>query len=201
MELWEPLRNLDVLFGGVLKKAVATNDENVRFLVGQIEEHRATIDFDAEPRDYIDAFLIEQRKQNPQLINEGEWSDLQLIGSLYDLFTAGMETTATTLLNLILHLVHQPQIQKNLHEEIDRVIGKDEVITMAHHPKLPYFNACLHEIQRVATLLPMNIQHRMTEDGEVLGYKIPKGTIVIPQFESVHKDANVFPGKLKFSVF
>ena len=181
MELWEPFRHLDsIFFGGSYKRALEINQKNIDFLINEIAEHRATIDFEGESRDYTDSFLMEQRKQNPGLINEGEWSDKQLIGSLYDLFSAGLETTATTLQMLILYLIHNPEIQAKIHEEIDRVIGRDKVIAMADQARMPYFNACLHELQRIVTILPLNLQHRMTEDGFVNGYALPKGTVIIP---------------------
>uniref|UniRef100_A0AC35GWY5 Cytochrome P450 n=1 Tax=Panagrolaimus sp. PS1159 TaxID=55785 RepID=A0AC35GWY5_9BILA len=161
-----------------------------------IEEHRKTIDFESEPRDYIDAFLIEQKKQNPKMEKYGEWSDLQLIGTLLDLFAAGTDTTSSTITMFIFNILHNPNIQAKIHKEIDSILGRDKIITMSDQTKLPYFNACLQEIQRITTLLPLNLFHRTVENVEIDGYIIPKGITIIPQFESVHKDENEFNGKI-----
>uniref|UniRef100_A0AC34FZG3 Cytochrome P450 n=1 Tax=Panagrolaimus sp. ES5 TaxID=591445 RepID=A0AC34FZG3_9BILA len=202
MELWKPLMHLKFLGGKSYQKLFDFNDELVDYVKMHINEHRETIDFEEEPRDYIDAFLIEQKKQQISKASgpakKGEWSDLQLIGTLIDLFGAGMETTSTTTQMFIFYIIHNPEIQQKIHEEIDNVIGRDKIITMSDQSKLPYFNACLQEVQRLATVLPLNLFHRTTEDLEIDGYTIPKGTTVIPQFESVHKDENEFKDPQKF---
>uniref|UniRef100_A0A914YY45 Cytochrome P450 n=1 Tax=Panagrolaimus superbus TaxID=310955 RepID=A0A914YY45_9BILA len=198
IELWEPFKYLNLAFGSAVKNSLAGNDKVINFLRNEIEEHRKDIDFNNEPRDYIDAFLIEQNKHNPNLINSGEWCDLQLIGSCYDLFTAGVETTTTTIQMMILFAIRNPDIQKKIHEEIDKVIDKGETITMSHQSQLPYFNAFMQEVQRITILLPLNLQHKVTEDVNIDGYHIPKGTTVIPQFQSVHMDGKVFADPNKF---
>uniref|UniRef100_A0AC34GC72 Cytochrome P450 n=1 Tax=Panagrolaimus sp. ES5 TaxID=591445 RepID=A0AC34GC72_9BILA len=176
IELWEPFKYLDLAFGSSVKNSLASNDKVIAFLKNEVEDHRKSIDFNNEPRDYIDAFLIEQKKYNPDLSESGEWCDYQIIGSCYDLFTAGVETTTTTIQMMILFAIRNPDIQKKIHEEIDRVIGKDETITMSHQSQLPYFNAFMQEVQRITILLPLNLQHKVTEDVNIGGYHIPKGT-------------------------
>lgn len=42
---------------------------------------------------------------------------------LEDLFMAGMETTSSTLSFAILYLIQYPEIQKEIHKEIDEVVG------------------------------------------------------------------------------
>ena len=164
-----------------------------------VKEHKETINFESEPRDYIDAFLMEQRKQQESRPDSApEWSDRQLVAAIYDLFAAGMETTSTSTRTFILHLIRNPKVQDKIHEELDRVIGKDRTITMADQVKLPYFNACLQELQRISVILTFNLQRITSEDIDIDGYIIPKGTIIVPQFPSVHMDECVFPRKNTF---
>uniref|UniRef100_A0A914XZN9 Cytochrome P450 n=1 Tax=Panagrolaimus superbus TaxID=310955 RepID=A0A914XZN9_9BILA len=95
-------------------------------------------------------------------------------------------------------MLYNPEIQIKIHEEIDRVIGKDKTITMLDQSKLPYFNACLQEVQRIATVIPLNLFHRAIEDIKFDGFLIPKGTAIIPQYELIHKDEKEFPEPWKF---
>jgi len=44
--------------------------------------------------------------------------------TVMDLFVAGSETTANSLEFAILYMIHYPDIQKKIQDEIDRVIGK-----------------------------------------------------------------------------
>uniref|UniRef100_A0A914Z7S2 Cytochrome P450 n=1 Tax=Panagrolaimus superbus TaxID=310955 RepID=A0A914Z7S2_9BILA len=128
--IWEPLKYLRVFAGPSYHDKIKISKNMAEYFTKQIVEHRGTCDFDGEPRDYIDAFLIEQRKQNPSL-NEGEWSDRQLVAIMFDVFSAGFETTGTTLEMFILYMLYYPKVQTKIHEEIDRVIGKDKTITIS----------------------------------------------------------------------
>jgi cytochrome P450 len=40
---------------------------------------------------------------------------------MVDIFIAGMETTATSLILIILQLIHHPEVQEKLQEEIEKV--------------------------------------------------------------------------------
>ena len=46
-----------------------------------------------------------------------------LLNNLIDLFLAGMETTASSLMWTFLYLLHHPDIQRKIHQELDEVIG------------------------------------------------------------------------------
>ena len=58
--------------------------------------------------------------------------------------------------------------------EIDTVIGRERPPRFEDRPALPYSDAVIHEIQRCADLIPMNIPHRVTRDTEFRGFLLPK---------------------------
>lgn len=66
---------------------------------------------------------------------------------------------------------------------------------MSDQARLPYLNACIQELQRIATLFPLGPQHTVLEDTTIDGYRIPKGTIVISQLASISLDEAIYPGK------
>ena len=53
-------------------------------------------------------------------------SEEQLIVILMDLFTAGAETTSTTLTWALINLITYPEVQKKIHDEIDNVLGNNQ---------------------------------------------------------------------------
>ena len=197
-EIWEGFKVLDPLFNRVLKRSFEKNEIVIEEVRNEIKRHRETIDYNSDPRDYIDAFLMEQCRQKGENEPHGEWSDKQLIGTVYDLFGAGMETTSSSTRAFIMYMINYPEVQKKIHEEIDREIGREQNITMADQVKLPYLQACIQELQRIGILLSLNIQHKTTEDVIIDGYKLPKGIVIIPQFASVHLDEAHFGDPNRF---
>ncbi|KAK5604446.1 hypothetical protein CRENBAI_016965 [Crenichthys baileyi] len=72
-------------------------------------------------------------------------------------------------------------------EELARVIGGREV-QVEDRKNLPYTNAVIHEIQRLANIVPMAIPHKTSQDVTLQGYFIKRGTTVFPLLTSVLYD-------------
>ncbi|XP_059584754.1 cytochrome P450 2K4-like isoform X2 [Alligator mississippiensis] len=104
-----------------------------------------------------------------------------------NLFSAGMDTTSSTLRWGILLMTKYPKIQQKVQEEIEKVLGSNPP-RIEHRSKMPYTVAVVHEIQRFANILPMDLPHATTMDVTLKGYFIPKGTYIIPLLASVLKD-------------
>ncbi|XP_012892200.1 PREDICTED: cytochrome P450 2E1-like [Dipodomys ordii] len=89
-------------------------------------------------------------------------------------------------------------LAEKLHEEIDRVIGPSRAPAVKDRLEMPYMDAVVHEIQRFINLIPSNFPHEVTRDIMFRGYRIPKGTIVIPTLDSLLYDSQEFPEPDKF---
>uniref|UniRef100_A0A8C6LM39 Cytochrome P450 family 2 subfamily J member 2 n=1 Tax=Nothobranchius furzeri TaxID=105023 RepID=A0A8C6LM39_NOTFU len=151
------------------------------FLAEEIEKHKKDLD-PSNPRDYIDTFLIEMKNHKDSDLGFTE-TNLALCST--DLFLAGTETTATTLLWALVFLIQHPEIQEMVHTEIDTVIGRTRLPSMADRINLPYTDAVIHEIQRFGNILPINGLRMAHKDTTLGGCFIPKGTAVMPILTSV----------------
>jgi len=66
--------------------------------------------------------ILEQRKDNgPDSCFNSELGKATIINAMIELFIAGMETTSTSLMIAILHLLHHPDVMEKVQNEIDQV--------------------------------------------------------------------------------
>ncbi|XP_068169199.1 cytochrome P450 2J6-like [Antennarius striatus] len=171
------VRYLPLPFQKIFKNVKAAHE---RYLKAVVENNKTRIP--GQPRHFIDCYLDELDKRGG---DGSSFSEKQLRAFLLDLHAAGSDTTANTLLFGFLYLTAYPQMQERCQEEIDKVLdGKDQA-SFEDRDQMPYVQAVLHEIQRVGNIAPLGVFHCATRDSELMGYSIPKGTIVIPNLHSV----------------
>ncbi|XP_029451953.1 cytochrome P450 2K4-like [Rhinatrema bivittatum] len=176
-------------------KTILQNTKELNaFVKATFVEHLKQLDKN-DQRSLIDTFLVKQQeeKSNPQ----SYFHDENLTKVITNLFTAGSETTSTTLRWGLLLMMKYPLIQKKVQEEIAKVIGSAQPRT-EHQKQMPYTDAVIHEVQRVANILPMSLPRETTVDVNFKGHVIPKGSYIIPLLESVLHDKTQFENPEEF---
>ncbi|XP_007523361.1 cytochrome P450 2K6-like [Erinaceus europaeus] len=166
------------------KKVLRNRDELYSFIRTTFLDHRQNLDKN-DPRSFIDAFLIRQQEEKNESTNY--FSDENLVAMVSNLFGAGTETTSSTLRWGILLMMRHPEVQKKVHDEITRVVGSARP-QIAHSVQMPYTDAVIHEIQRVANILPVGLPHATTMDVTFKNFFIPKGTEIVALLTSVLQD-------------
>ena len=68
------------------------------------------------------------------------------------------------------------------YEEIINEIGYDRYPELLDREKLPYLNACLHQVLRISVITPFGVPRKTTETKTLNGTQIPKGTQVLFNF-------------------
>eukprot|EP00057_Strongylocentrotus_purpuratus_P029325 XP_011683799.1 PREDICTED: cytochrome P450 2U1 [Strongylocentrotus purpuratus] len=114
---------------------------------------------------------------------------------MFDLMGAGTETTSETLLWGILYLCLFPDVQRQVHSEIDEnmaLYGPDDVINYDQRKSLPYTQATILELLRCACVAPLSLPRVTTRDLTVLGYSIPRGTEIWVNEWAINRDRNVW---------
>ena len=91
------------------------------FVLPFMKKHKTELDPD-NIKDFMDLMLVEiQNTTDPKSSFYGETGHFSLFNNIIDLFIAGMETTSSALLWTFLYMLHHPDIQSKVHDEIDQV--------------------------------------------------------------------------------
>ncbi|KAI9457954.1 cytochrome P450 [Lactarius psammicola] len=108
------------------------------------------------------------------------------------MFTAGVDTTSTTLQWWLLAILAYPEVQKQAHAELDEVVGSARPPTFADLPSLPYIRAMVKETLRWSLTVPLGAPHVSSADDWYEGMFIPKGTICFQNMRVLNSDPEVF---------
>ncbi|CAH1225039.1 CYP2U1 [Branchiostoma lanceolatum] len=182
-----------------LKKGSEAHLNNQRKLTEHIREeiakHKETFDPN-DIGDFVDAFLLEAKKREGD--ENSTFTEEQHIAIVRQLFLAGTDTTATTLHWAVLFMILHPDIQLKVQQEIDSVLGPNQEPSMEHRSQMPYTEATLSEISRMAATVPLAPHHCTSNDVSFRGHHIPKDTRVDVNIWSVMYDPQIWPEPNKF---
>ncbi|TNN89398.1 Cytochrome P450 2U1 [Liparis tanakae] len=176
---------------GVFKELRQVEGDITAFLKRIIGKHRETLDPD-HPRDLVDMYLMEMVARQAAGEENSSFTEDYLFYIIGDLFIAGTDTTANSVLWILLYMVLYPDIQDKVQSEIDEVVGAQRVPSLTDKGSLPFTEAAIMEVQRLSVAVPLAIPHMASKTTEFRGYTIPKGTVIVPNLWSVHRDPTVW---------
>lgn len=151
-----------------------------------IEEHKQTGDVG----DLVSMLLL-ARDEEDQPMNDRQVRDEALT-----IFLAGHETTANALTYTWYLLAQHPEVEAKLHKEVDEVLAGREA-TMEDVQNLIYTQMVFAEAMR---LYPpaWALGRRSINDCEIMGYPVPKDSLVIVSQWVMHRDERFWPEPSKF---
>ncbi|KZV94869.1 cytochrome P450 [Exidia glandulosa HHB12029] len=117
---------------------------------------------------------------------------------LLSLYSGGLEPTSSAAATLFLTLAMHPDAQAKAQEEIDSVTREERLPTLADRPRLPYLNALLKEVYRWQPIVPLAIPHISSDADQYERYRIPKGSIVLPNIWHMLHDPEKYPDPMDF---
>ncbi|KAI4887982.1 hypothetical protein NFI96_015680 [Prochilodus magdalenae] len=171
------------------KRKLDTNfEDNMKEIKELIRALQKTLTPD-DRRGFVDSFLLRKQSDEQSGQKNSLFNEKNLLLSVINLFVAGTDTTGTTLRWGLLLMAKYPHIQDRVQEEIDRVIGGRQAV-VEDRKNLPYTDAVIHEIQRLANIVPLSLPHTTSCDVHFNGFFIKKGTTVYPLLTSVLRDEN-----------
>lgn len=139
---------------------------------------------------FVDALLT--------LKDKYDLSEDTIIGLLWDMITAGMDTTAISVEWAMAELIKNPRVQQKAQEELDRVVGYERVLTETDFSNVPYLHCVAKEALRLHPPTPLMLPHRSNANVKIGGYDIPKGSIVHVNVWAVARDPAAWKNPLEF---
>ncbi|XP_072247586.1 steroid 17-alpha-hydroxylase/17,20 lyase-like isoform X1 [Leuresthes tenuis] len=173
----------------LLRQCVAIRD---KLLQKKYEEHKADYS-DHVQRDLMDALLRAKRSAENNNTTEISaesvgFSDDHLLMTVGDIFGAGVETTTTVLKWAITYLIHHPEVQRSIQDELDSKVGMARSPQLRDRGSLPYLEATIREVLRIRPVAPLLIPHVALSDTSIGNFTVRKGTQVIINLWSLHHD-------------
>ncbi|XP_032208831.1 cytochrome P450 1B1 [Mustela erminea] len=171
------------------------------FVLDKFLRHRESLQPGAGPRDMMDAFILSAGTEAATEGSDdgGSRLDLEYVpATVTDIFGASQDTLSTALQWLLILFTRYPDVQARVQAELDQVVGRDRLPSLDDQPKLPYVMAFLYEAMRFSSFVPVTIPHATTTSASVLGYHIPKDTVVFVNQWSVNHDPSKWPNPEDF---
>ena len=178
-------------------------DRMFEILGQQLKIQRDVFDPTAGIKSLIES-LIKERIAAEKEVGAGDigasvLSDDYIVNTLEDMFSAGYETTSTTLCWVIAFLVNNPEYQTEIQDKLDEVVGRERMPELDDRPNLPLIQATIMEALRLGNVAETTIPHYTLKDTSLAGYRVPKDTVVLPNLRYVHLDPNCWENPDSFN--
>nr|XP_053641055.1 cytochrome P450 2D14-like [Cherax quadricarinatus] len=163
------------------------------FIKGEVENFISSEDCD-DNHSLASLFLkeIQSHAGEKSIFNMSEMRAL-----VFEMFTAGMDTTSSTLTMGVYLIAKHSAVQQKVQQELDEVVGRDRLPSYSDVDQLPYTRATIHEAQRLFDLIAIFIRCA-AEDCKFAGYDIPKGTVLLANAEEVMSDPKLWKNPHEF---
>jgi cytochrome P450 len=122
-------------------------------------------------------------------------SDVELRDELMTLLVAGHETTASALTWAFYWIDKLPEVREKLLRELDTLGVNPDPSNIA---KLPYLTAVCQETLRIYPIVINAVPRVVKSPIEIIGYSLPKGTVIIPSIYLAHHREEVYPNSKQF---
>ncbi|CAN0876916.1 Flavonoid 3'-monooxygenase [Linum grandiflorum] len=168
------------------------------FLSQLLEEHGKTAhDVSQGHVDFLSTLIALRLEDGPDG-EGGKLTDSEIKALLLNMFTAGTDTSASTVEWAIAELIRNPKIMAQLQNELDTVVGRDRLVTELDLPKLPYLQAVIKETFRLHPSTPLSLPRIAAQSCEINGHHIPKGATLLVNVWAIARDPDVWTDPLRF---
>ena len=117
---------------------------------------------------------------------------------MQSMLVGGTSTSSDTMEWAMALLLNNPDKLKKAQAEIDERIGNKRLLQESDLPNLPYLQCVITETLRLYPAGPLLVPHESSEECVVGGYDVPRGTMLLVNAYSIHRDPNAWAEPEKF---
>lgn len=122
----------------------------------------------------------------------GEFSapltDNNIKAVIFDVFSGGSESSATTLMWSVAEMINNPEVLKRAQDEVREIYADRGNIDESRIHKLKYLQAVIKEVFQLHPAAPLLVPRECSEKCEIYGYEIPVKTRVIINAWAIMRD-------------
>ncbi|GJX98931.1 cytochrome P450 [Tanacetum coccineum] len=121
----------------------------------------------------------------------------QIKALLMDTMVAGTDTT-TLIEWAMTEILKNHSIMRRIQEELENVVGVNNMVEESHLPQLIYLDATIKETFRLHPVVPLGLPRSPNQTCTVGGYTIPKGCTVFINVWAIQRDPRYWDKPLEF---
>ncbi|GJN16683.1 hypothetical protein PR202_gb03700 [Eleusine coracana subsp. coracana] len=199
IDLFPASRLAKVIGGRSLREARQVHARLDRIVKSIIHTHaQAIMAADREKEDLLHILL---RLQKDGGLKTTLTTDV-ISSTLFELFSAGSETTMTTITWAMSELMRNPQAMERAQAEVRQLLqGKNKVREEGIEGRLHYLQMVIKETLRLHPPVPMLLPRLVAAEGEpcqIMGFDIPPGTTVLVNAWAIGRDENSWDNATEF---
>ncbi|MFQ6659167.1 hypothetical protein Gotur_028168 [Gossypium turneri] len=173
-------------FFGYKKKVVKLTREINGLLQGLVDEHRRN-KYGFEKEDTVISHLLRLQESKAQY-----YTDEIIKGIVQDMLLGGTNTVVIALEWSMSHLLNNLNIMQKSKSELDFHIGHGRLLDETDLPRLSYLQNIISETLRLNPAVPLLVPHVSSDRCNLLGYNIPKGTMLLVNAWAIHRDPKLW---------
>ncbi|KAF9594438.1 hypothetical protein IFM89_031040 [Coptis chinensis] len=182
---------------GLIERIKKVSRDLDTFLDEIIDEHVKQMKQDGsdDKNDFVD-ILLHVQKNN---ILDTKFTRENIKALVLDMIVGGTDTTSTTIEWAITELVKNPNIMKNVQEEIRRVTSKKQKLDEEDIQQMDYLKSVVKETLRLHPPLPLLVPHESSAATNLKGYHVPSKTRVYINAWAIQRDPEMWNNPEEFS--